>query len=135
MSQENVAALRKVYEAMARGDFWAAREVFDPSIEWEWSPGATGLTGGRVYRGIEGVEAATRDWFEVWDWFWQEAEEYIEVGDAVVVLARLHGRPKGSRQEIESKGASVWTFRDGKAIRFKGYDSQPEALEAVGLSE
>ena len=77
MSQENVAALRRVYEAMARGDFWAAREVFDPEIEWEWSAGATGLTGGGTYHGIAGVEAATRDWFEVWDWFWQEAEEYI----------------------------------------------------------
>ena len=135
MSQENVAALRRVYEAMARGDFWAAGEVFDPEIEWEWSASATGLTGGRVYRGIDGVEAATRDWFEVWDWFWQEAEEYIEVGDAVVVLARMHGRPKGSQQEIESQGASVWTFRDGKAIRFKGYDTPADALEAVGLSE
>jgi hypothetical protein len=29
MSQDNVDALRRVYEAMARGDFWAAREVFD----------------------------------------------------------------------------------------------------------
>ena len=135
MSQGNVAALRKVYEAMARGDFWAARGVFDPEIEWEWSPGGTGLTGGRVYRGIDGVEAATRDWLEVWDWFWQEAEEYIEVGGAVVVLARMHGRPKGSQQEIESHGASVWTFRDGKAIRFKGYDTPAEALAAVGLSE
>ena len=34
MSQENVEAMRKVYEAMARGDFWAAREVLDPEIEW-----------------------------------------------------------------------------------------------------
>jgi ketosteroid isomerase-like protein len=81
------------------------------------------------------VEAATRDWFEVWDWFWQEAEEYIEVGDKVVVLARLHGRPRDSQQEIESKGASVWTFRHGKAVRFQGYDAPAEALEAVGLSQ
>jgi ketosteroid isomerase-like protein len=36
MSTENVEAIRRVYEAMARGDFWAAREVFDPEIVWEW---------------------------------------------------------------------------------------------------
>jgi ketosteroid isomerase-like protein len=135
MSHENVAALQRVYEAMARGDFWAAGEVFDPDIEWEWSSGATGLTGGRVYRGIEGVEAATRDWFEVWDWFWQEAEEFIDAGDHVVVVTRTHGRPKGTEREIEGTAADVWTFRDGRAVRFRSYDGRSEALEAVGLSE
>jgi len=44
MSQENVDAMRKVYEAMARGDFWAAREVLDTEIEWSW-PSST-LTSG-----------------------------------------------------------------------------------------
>jgi ketosteroid isomerase-like protein len=34
MSSENVEAIRRVYEAMARGDFWAAGEVFDPDIVW-----------------------------------------------------------------------------------------------------
>ncbi len=66
MSQENVDAMRTVYEAMARGDFWAAREVFDPEIEWSWSPSMSGLTGVGTYHGIEGVEAATRDVFEAW---------------------------------------------------------------------
>ena len=66
MSEENVDAMRKVYEAMARGDFWAAREVFDPDIAWEWSSSVSGLTGVGTYHGIEGVEAATRDWFEAW---------------------------------------------------------------------
>ena len=37
MSHGNVDAMRRVYEAMARGDFWAAREVFDPGIAWQWS--------------------------------------------------------------------------------------------------
>jgi ketosteroid isomerase-like protein len=135
MSQENVDAMRKVYEAMARGDFWAAREVFDPEIAWEWSSSVSGLTGVGTYHGIEGVEAATRDWFEAWDWFWQEAEEFIEAGDDVVVLTRTHGRPKGSEREVEGKAGEVWTFRDGKAIRHKSFDSPAEALEAAGLSE
>jgi ketosteroid isomerase-like protein len=135
MSQENLDAMRRVYEAMARGDFWAAREVFDPEIEWEWSSSTSGLTGVGIYHGIEGVEAATRDWFAVWDWFWQEAEEFIEVGDDIVVLTRTHGRPKGSEREIESKAGEVWTFRDGKVIRHKSFDSPAETLVAAGLQE
>ncbi len=131
MSEENVAAMRRVYEAMARGDFWAAREVFDPEIAWEWSSNLSGLTGVRTYQGFEGVEAATRDFLKAWDWFWQEAEEYIDAGDAVVVLTRTHGKPKGSEREIEGNGADVWTFRDGKAIRFKSFDTAEEALAST----
>jgi uncharacterized protein len=135
MSEENVDAMRRVYEAMARGDFWAAREVFDPEIEWSWSPNMSGLTGVDTYHGIEGVEAATRDSFEAWDWAWQEAEEFIEVDDDVVVLVHQHGRLKGSTKEIEAKAGHVWTFRGGKVIRFKAFDTPAEALKAAGLLE
>jgi ketosteroid isomerase-like protein len=135
MSQENVEALRRIYEQMAQGNFWAAREIFHPEISWEWSPSMSGLTGVSAYHGIEGVEAATRDQFKVWDWFWQEGEKFIEAGDDVVVLTRLHGRLKGSEREVQSMAADVWTFRDSSTVRFRSYDSRPEALEAAGLSE
>jgi ketosteroid isomerase-like protein len=135
MSQENLEAIRRVYEQMAQGNFWAAREVFHPEIAWEWSSSMSGLTGVDTYHGIDGVEAATRDQFEVWDWFWQEGERFIEAGDEVVVLTRLHGRLKGSEREVQSQGADVWTFRGSNAIRFRSYDTRAEALEAVGLSE
>jgi len=135
MSQANVDALRRVYEAMARGDFWTAREVFHPEIEWSWSSSMSGLTGVDTYHGIEGVEAATRDALEAWDVFRQEAEEFIEAGDDVVVLIRQHGRPRGSTREVEDEVAQVWTFRDGSAIRFRAFETPAEALEAVGLPQ
>ena len=135
MSEENVDAMRKVYEAMARGDFWVAGEVFDPEIEWSWSPSLSGLTGVGTYHGIEGVEAATRDVFKAWDLFQQDAEEFIEEGDDVVVVVRMHGRLKGSHQEIEDTAGHVWTFRDSRVIRFRAFDTPSEALEAAGLSE
>src|SRR5918992_219544 len=128
MSSENVEAIRRVYEAMARGDFWTAGEVFDPEIVWEWSSSLSGLTGTATYHGIEGVEAATRDFFKAWDWFRQEAEELIEVGDDVLVITRTHARMKGSEREVEGKAAELWTFRAGKVIHHKSYDSPAEAL-------
>jgi len=66
MSRGNVDALRRVYEQMAQGNFWAAREIFHPEITWKWSSSMSGLTGVDTYHGIEGVEAATRDQFVVW---------------------------------------------------------------------
>ena len=134
MSAENVEAIRRVHEAMARGDFWTAREVFDPDIVWEWSAAMSGMTGVETYHGIAGVEAATRDFFEPWAWFRQEAEEFIEVGDHVAVLVRWHARMKGSDREVEGTAANLWTFRGDRVIRFKLFDSREEALEAAGLS-
>ena len=103
MSTENVEAIRRVYAAMARGDFWAAGEVFDPEIVWEWSSGLSGLTGVVSYHGVEGVEAATRDFFKAWDWFRQEAEEIIEVGDQVLVINTLACAYEGRRAGAEGQ--------------------------------
>jgi ketosteroid isomerase-like protein len=134
MSAENVEAIRRIYEAMARGDFWSSGEIFDPEIVWEWSPSLAGLTGMAAYHGIDGVEAATRDFFRTWDWFTQEAQRLIEIGDDVLVITRTHARLKGSDRELEGEAAELWTFRGSRVIRHKGYDSSAEALEAVGLA-
>ncbi len=134
MQAGNVATTQRIYEAMARGDFWALREFLDPEVVWEWSTKLAGLTGVSSYHGIEGVEAATRDFFEALDWFRQEADEFIEVGDDVLVITRTYARPKGSDRELEGQAAERWTFRDGRVIRHKLYDSPAEGLAAVGLA-
>ena len=117
MSQANVDAMRKVYEAMARGDFWAAGEVLDPEIEWSWPSTMSGLTGVKTYHGIEGVEAATRDVFKAWEMFRQEAEEFIEDGDDVVVVVRMYGRLKGSNQEIDVRPRVDLPRRQGDSVQ------------------
>ena len=70
----------------------------------------SGLTGVGVYHGIEGVEAATRDVFKAWEMFRQEAEEFIEQGDEVVVLVRMHGRLKGSNRRSRTRPATYGPF-------------------------
>jgi ketosteroid isomerase-like protein len=134
MSAENVEIIRRVYEAMARGDFWATGAVFDPEISWAWSPKMSGMTGVEEYRGIEGVEAATRDFFEALEWFRQEATELIDLGDEVLALTRAYARPRGSDREFEATSANLWTLRDGKVIRFRQFDTREEAFAAAGVS-
>jgi hypothetical protein len=36
---------------------------------------------------------------------------------------------------IDQTLTHLWTLRDGKAIRFDGYSTKQEALEAAGLRE
>jgi ketosteroid isomerase-like protein len=132
MQRENIEALRSLYEEFAQGNFWAGRDFFDPQIEWHWSSSMLGVAGGdTIYRGLPSVEAATRDWLQAWDRFWTDAEEFVEIGDQVVVFVRRRGRARGSQLEVETRGADVWKMREGKAVRYKAYDDRAEALEAV----
>lgn len=133
VSAENVEALRRLYAEMARGNFWPVGEILDPEIVWEWAPSLSGLTGVAAYHGIGGVEAATLDFLKVWDRFSQEAEEIIDAGDNVLVITRTRARLEGSEQELEGRAAELWTFRGGKAVRFRGFDSVAEARAAAGL--
>jgi ketosteroid isomerase-like protein len=136
MSQENVDALRWLYQEWAKGDLWALRKIADPNIEWEWTAGMASVSGEpRIYRGLDEIGATTLEWIEAWDFYWMTAEDFVEAGDEIVVPMQLHARTPGSDSVLEQRMAAVWTLRNGKALRVRYYDDKAEALEAVGLSE
>jgi uncharacterized protein len=131
MSQENIDVLRAVYDRWARGDLWTP-EVFDPRVEVVWGADMPDVG---TYYGLDGLEKGTREFLAAWEQVGMYANEFIERGDTVVVLATARGRGKGSGVEAEAKFAHVWTMRDGKAMRIAAYFDQAEALKASGLEE
>lgn len=133
MSQENVETLRGLYEEFKRGNWAAAAEFCDPAVEWRWTSDQMGLTGARSFRGLEEVGQAMAEWLATWDSFRNEAEEFIDAGDRVVVYVHLRGLLRGSAFEVKAKQTDVYTFLDGKIIRIENYSDRGEALKAVGL--
>ena len=148
MSQENVEIVKSVHppsgtdlatlfstEAEESGGFEALASVVTPDFEAVGGDLAGAGLGARG-RGLEGLLEAWREWLRPWETYWTEVEEFIDAGDdRVVVLVRDHGRPRGSRAEIENVGGSVWTLRDGMIARIEFHADRNEALEAAGLSE
>jgi uncharacterized protein len=133
VSPENVGALRPVYAQWGRGNWQPRFELYDPDMEWGWSPEFPGLAG--VYRDPSQPNERLRQWLSPWDHWECEAEEYIAHGDHVVVLARYRGRGKGGGVPVDTKGAHVWTLRNGKAIRLEIFADRSRALKAVGLED
>jgi len=131
MSQEDVEMLRAVYERWTLGDFWTP-EVFDPDVEVVW---AADIPDVGTYHGLAGVEESARQWFSAWDALRVQAEEFIDLGERVLVLVTVYGRGKDSSIETEGKYAQLWTMRDGKATRFVGYTDWGKARKSVGLRE
>jgi hypothetical protein len=128
---ENVEILRRLYAEWARGDFGGNRDVLDPDIEWQQHSDAV-EPGTR--RGPDDVGRMTRNIFAVLDQFRAEAEEFLDAGDQVVVVARIRGAGRASGVELDQRFAFLWTMREGKAVRVAVFHTRPEALEAAGLT-
>ena len=132
MSQENVEKVRAGYEAFSRRDLDAALAHIDPEIEWQQS---SAFPDARTFHGHDGVRRFFEQVFEIFDESDFIPQEIIDLGNRVVVVHRFVGRGQGSRIPVEVTETSVWTLREGKAIRQEAFATKAEALEAVGLSE
>jgi len=131
VSQENVEVVRAVYDCWRRGDFRATANKVAPDFEWKQVHGVV-EPGSHV-----GADAnrALRSIFEVYEDLRVEAEEYVDAGDTIVVVARAHGTARGSRLHMDQRLAFVWTVREGKPVQMEQYPNREDALKAVGLEE
>ena len=100
-------------------------------MEWGWSEEFPGLRG--VSRDPEARSRRLREWLSPWENWRCEAEEFVSAGEFVVVLTRYTGRGKESGVTVDTKGAHLWTMRNGKAVRLVVFSSREKALEAAGL--
>jgi ketosteroid isomerase-like protein len=67
--------------------------------------------------------------------FEPEPEEFIDVGDAVVVPTKQAALGMGSGARVTNRLVYVYGFRGGKVVYFDAFDTKEKALEAVGLSD
>lgn len=139
VSQNDVEVVRRFYTRY-RGEYERYRRdptglfaLFDPDIEWHPLTGA--LVEGVPYRGHEGVRQYFEDLAESWELSWVEADRFLDAGDSVVVLGRIHGRGRVSELELETPAAWVWKVRDRRVTYMRVYLDKSEAFEAAGLHE
>jgi ketosteroid isomerase-like protein len=132
MTQENVEIVRCIYASWAPGSSPAESNLLHTDIEWV-NPTDALERGTR--RGIEAFTSITKELDETIGDFRMDVERLIDAGDRVAVIATMRGRGSGSGVQVENRHGSVWTIRDGKAVRFQWFHEPSEALEAVGLRE
>jgi ketosteroid isomerase-like protein len=135
MSQENVEALKRGFEAVSRLDAEGMLELMAPEVEFR--PRFQVMLGGEamVYWGHDGVREAFRDLYGALDWIKPEISETRDLGDRIVALGRLSVRGKESGAEAASSAGWVVDIKNGKAVRVSEYLDANETLEAAGLRE
>ena len=129
MATGNADLIRPIYEEWGRGNWRSYFDVYAPEMEWGWSSEFLGLGG--VCRDDRDPNPRLRTWLKGWDYWRAEADEFLEVGDYVVVLTTYHGRGRESGVEIEQLGAHVFKLRDGKVVRLEIFASRERAIASV----
>ena len=88
MSEENVEAVRGVYERWDRGDFSGSVELFDPAVVFVIG---SGFPDAGSYAGLEGIRGYMRGFLEPWDRITIAAEELEDAGDTVIATVLQSG--------------------------------------------
>jgi ketosteroid isomerase-like protein len=137
MSRENVEILLRASERASAGqtpeERWTFLSILDREVEWIVRGGPPDLLGD--FHGIEQAREYYARWASAWDeWDW-EIEEVRDQDDLVVSRTRVTGRGRGSGLRLDMRIGQIWTFREGKVIRYEALPSWGQALEAAGLNE
>jgi ketosteroid isomerase-like protein len=133
MTPGNADLIRPIFEEWSRGNWRPSFEVYDEHMEWGWSEEFPGIAG--VYDDRRNPNPRLYSWLSPWTDWRVEAEEYLEFGDYVVVLATYHGRGKSSGIELQQQGAAVFELRDGKVVRMEIFTDRDKAIDSVRAAQ
>ena len=133
MSNENVEALRRGFDAMNLGDMNSILAFVHPDFEVAIPPELSAEPD--TYRGHDGVRRYFESFEDAMRDIRFDAERVWDVGDTVVVALRLTAKGRETGILVEQTLGQVWTVRDGVAMRVQSFVTVSEALESVGLSE
>ena len=134
MSEENVALIRGIYDAFAAGDVPAVLGAMSPDIVWNEAENFP-YADGNPYRGPEAVlNGVFARCIGEWDGFAVVPEEFLDAGDAVVVLGRYRGTYKATGRAMNPQLAHIWRVADGKAAGFQQYVDTLQAAQVTGAA-
>jgi ketosteroid isomerase-like protein len=129
MSDANVELVRQGFEAMREGDVDALLPFIHPDFE-ATTPAALAAEPD-TYRGTEGIRRYFDSFYEAMDRLSFEPEDFIPVGERVVVPLTLRARGRTTGIETAQDIVLIWDLKDGKAIRIEVYATLDEAMAAA----
>jgi uncharacterized protein len=134
MSEANVALVRGVYEAFARGDIPAVLGAMAPDIVWNEAENFP-YADGNPYVGPDAIVAGVFARLGGdWDGFAALPEEYLDAGDTVIVLGHYGGTYKATGRPLDAWMAHVWRIADGRAVEFRQLVDTLATARATGAA-
>jgi ketosteroid isomerase-like protein len=100
-----------------------------PDFEFVTVRQSVGFPGAR--RGVEGFFTAYRSYAEMWESYSLKPGRFIEVGDKVVVEAKIAGTTRTGGVHLEQDVAAIYTFEDGRIRRIEEFSDVASAHAAA----
>jgi ketosteroid isomerase-like protein len=128
VSPDRVEAIRRGYDAWNRGDLERVRALYAPEVTAH--AGALWPTAGVV----SGADAIIENFSSILATFERSellAEDFIEIGEFVVVPTRWLGTLSGSDSVIEQRVIAAYKFRGDRVVRIEYFADLEEALRAI----
>jgi len=130
-SPQTVDLLRRFYESFNQRDIDAVLEVCSEQVEVYKDPEVVDMVASSTPRGQDHVAQYLRVWLDSWADYNARPQEFVQSGDDVAVLVRLHARGRGSRFDIEEDMADLFTIEHGRIKVLRLYIRPEDALGAV----
>jgi ketosteroid isomerase-like protein len=133
MAAKNVELVRQGFESLREGDVDALIPLIHPEFEATTPPALAAEPD--TYRGPEGIRRYFESFYEVMDRVTFEAEDFIPVGERVVVPLTLRARGRTTGIETAQKVVQIWDIKDERAYRVEVYATLEDAMAAARSDE
>jgi uncharacterized protein len=119
---EALNVIQQGYEAFGRQDIPALLSLVADEVDWK-AVGPASLPHCSLRRNPAEVAGFFTDLASVEELPVFEPREFIEAGENVTVLGYLEGYARDTNQKFQSEWVHVWTVRDGKITRWRGFSN------------
>lgn len=121
---QNVQSVRRLYEAFEKRDVFAIMQLVGGDIVVSQTEL---LPWGGTYKGLDGLRKFFDNLLSHID-SKLTVDEYIDAGERVVAIGKTAGIVRSNKKDFDLRIAHVWTFKDGKAIKFEPSIDTPGML-------
>ena len=131
MAEENKKTVQGMYEAFGRGDIATVLAALDPDIEW-WEAENFIYADGNPYIGPQGVLQGVFARLGVeWEGFSVSPKEVLDAGETVIGHGYYSGKFRQTGRDVKAQFAHLFTFRNGKIVKFQQYTDTAQFREAT----
>jgi ketosteroid isomerase-like protein len=121
--------MRQRYEEFNRGDLESALQEWADDFVWQGS-NSTELPGGGEHRGKEEAVKVLQEAVGAWDEFKLSADEFLEEGDTVVVLAHTEVRKGDNSAKVPV--VHIWRWQGDKLKRLQILTDTLQTAQLLG---
>jgi ketosteroid isomerase-like protein len=130
---KNIEIVQQIYGAYGRGDMKFILDQMDDDVSWGIESVASGeVAPFGVGRGKTAVARFFAAWGECAEFHSFNPHDYIAAGDHVFNHLQYDITVKATGKPAKNFSLQHWTFKNGKLIRWRGYEDTAATREAFG---